>query len=233
MPSSDHPKSTDEKLAVIINDLKDIKPQVKSTNDTVITLQTDMRNMGERVTKVEEKVEKGHECLNVEVISELKTSAKDQSDRFLLDAKADAAHAEKLKNLVKEAATLEADVKDIQRAPRRMFYAMLGIFVTLLSGAGGALWFLSGLNTELKEERVQRAEQIKAIRSEIDSVGVIADPTPIQTEVSELREVVEESNGHEQEFNELCKGMRPYVRRFMRDSLQEQGKRIPTSCYEE
>jgi hypothetical protein len=230
--SSNPPTGTDQKLAVIINDLKDIKPQVKETNDTVIELQTDMKNMGTRVTKVEDKVERGHDCYNVEIISELKTHAKDQSDRFLLEAKSDAEHAEKLKNLVKEAATLEADVKDIQRAPRRMFYAMMGIFVTLLTGAGGAVWFLSGLNTELKEERVQRAEQIQAIRSEIGSVGDIADTTPIQTEVSELREVVESSNGHEEEFNALCDGMRPYVKRFMRDSLIEQGKRVPSSCRE-
>jgi len=224
--------TTDEKLAVIISDLKDIKPQVNETNKAVVGLQVDMRNMGERVSKVEERVEKGHDCHNIEVIAELKTSAKEQSTKFITDAREDAQQAEKIRNLAKEAAALEADVDDIRKGPRRMFYGLIAIVVTLMSSAGMAVWFLSGLNTELKEERLQRAEQIKTIRAEIDSVGVIADPTPLKTEVSELREVVQTSNGHAEEYNAQCEGMSEFEKRFWRDTLIKRGRRIPESCFQ-
>lgn len=224
---------TEEKLAVISTVLQEMKPQVGETNKAVVELKTEMKGMGTRLTKVEDKVDRGHGCLNVDVIAELKTNDREQSQKIETDIQKGIERGAVIKGLTKEAASLEADVEDIKKAPRRMLYGLLGIIITLVGGAGTIVWFLSGLNTEVRFEREQRTEQFKMVKAQIEAVGDVADVAPVRADISELNKAVKVSNGHEEEYNEICLEMPRYMKRFVKTEFLKKGKRIPMSCLEE
>jgi small-conductance mechanosensitive channel len=228
-----------EKMASTINrsarhteQIPDIKKKVEETTRNVVELNVEMRGVSDRVSKVEEKVEKGHECAQVEVISEIKSDQRDTSRKIETDIQHGVKQEAEIKSLKKESASLETDVEEIKKAPRRMFFSLLGMVFTVLTGAGGAIWFLAELSKDVEFERTQRVEQSKRMFDAIKAVGTKADPTPITQEINQLEKTIQVSNGHEQEYNLLCADAPPYEKRVIRKSLRRRGKRIPSSCLE-
>jgi hypothetical protein len=212
--------------------IPDIKKKVDSTSDKVVALDTKMDGVTERVTKVENKVDKGHDCFQVDVIAELKDNHREASQKIEMDVQKGIEQRAKLEALSKEHASTEADVEDIKKAPRRMFFGLLGVIVTIVSGALGASWFLAELQKDVEFEREQRTEQFKRIETQIKAVGSKADTTTVKQTLADIEDEIEESNGHEQRYNALCDGMQRHEKRFMKTTLQKRGKTIPASCLE-
>lgn len=212
--------------------IPEIKKKVESTSEKVIQLDTKFEAERERVTKIENKVEGGHDCYQVDVIAEVKDAQREASQKIEKDVQKGIEQEGKIAALVKEQSETEADVADIKKAPRRMFYGLLGVILTIVTGAGGAIWFLAQLESDVEHEREQRVEQFKRIETQIKQVAQKADPTPVKQALSDLSDDLEEANGHEEEFNRMCDGMGRYEKRFLKTSFSKRGKRVPASCLE-
>lgn len=212
--------------------IPEIVRKVEATGEKVVELKTELKGIGERVTKVEGKVDRGHDCFQVDVIAELKDNQRESSQKIERDIQEGIKTRADLESIVKSTAGTEADVEQIKKAPQRMFWSLLGLITTIVIGAGGAVWFLAELNKDVQFERQQRAEQIQRIESQIKTVATKTDPAPVRQELKALTEVVQTSNGHEEEFNSLCESMTSFEKRFTRETLTRRSKRIPTSCVE-
>jgi len=228
-----------EKMASTINrsarhteKIPELKKKVEETTTKVVELSTEMRGMNERVTKVEGKVDEGHACQIPDTIESLKQSQRETSQKIETDVQHGIKQSGEINLLKKDAAAIGTDIDEIKKAPRRMFYGLVGIVFTILTGAGGAIWFLAELSKDVEFERTQRTEQFDRIEKHIKVVGRRADPTPIRQDIDALERTIEVSNGHEQEYGELCVGMPPYEKRVFKNSLIRRGKRIPISCLE-
>jgi len=224
--------STINKSAKHTEQIPDIKKKVEATSDKVIELNTKMGVTTERITKIEDKVDKGHDCYQIDVIAELKDTQREASQKIEKDVQKGIEQEGKIASLLKETSETEADVEDMKKAPRRMFYGLLGIIATIVTGALGAAWFLAELSKDVEFERTQRADQIKRIETQIQAVAQKADPAPVKQVLENIEDEIEESNGHEERYNSLCDGMPRHEKRFMKSTLIKRGKAIPTSCLE-
>lgn len=230
---------TIDKMARVVNksaghteQIPEIKKKVESTSDKVVVLGTKMDGTIERVTKIENKVDRGHDCFQVDVIAEVKDNQREVSQKIDLDVQKGIEYREKLAGLLKEHSQVEADVQDIKKAPRRMFYGLLGVIVVLISGGLSAAWFLAKLESNVTHESEQRVEQFDRIEAQIVSVGTKSDMAPVKQALAELEEEIETSNGHAEAYNHLCSGMTRYEKRFMKSALTRRGRRIPPTCSE-
>jgi hypothetical protein len=212
--------------------IPEIVKKVEATGDKVVELKTEVRGMGERVTKIESKVDRGHDCYQVDVIAEVKDTQRMNIQKIEQDIQEGIKTRAQLDGIIKTTVATEADVEEIKKSPRRMFYGLIGVIVTIAVGVGGAVWFLAELNKDVEFERAQRTEQIGRIEAQIKTVATRADPSTVHQEIRTLTKAVQVSNGHEEEFNRLCEEMTNYEKRFTRDMLRRRGKRAPTSCLE-
>lgn len=224
--------STVNKSARFTEQIPEIKRKVDSTSGKVIELDTKMSVTTERMAIIENKVDRGHDCYQVDVIAELKDDQRDASQKIDTDVQKGIEQREKLAALTKEHASTEADVEDIKKAPRRMFYSLLGVIVVLVSGGLSAAWFLAQLERNVIHEQQQREERDQRIENQIKTLATKVDPAPVQRDLKTLTKAVKVSNGHEEEFNSLCSKMTNYEKRFTRDTLRKRLGRVPESCLE-
>lgn len=210
--------------------IPEIKRKVNSTGDKVVELDTKMMAVTHRLTRVEDKVDEGHSCQKEEIISEIRENQREVSQKMELDVQKGVRQSGEISALREGQSTIIGDVQDIKRAPQRMFYGLIGIVVTVLLGAGGAIWFLAELNKDVEFERTQRTQEFKRIESQIKSVGERSDNTPVKLAIEELEVEIEESGGQEKRYDSLCEGMMYHERRYMKKTLMKRGRRIPESC---
>ncbi len=210
--------------------IPDIEQDIKKTGKDIVRLETKMDGVCGRVEKVEEKVDQPHDCFQIDVLAQLKQDQREASQKIDTDINKGVAQKSALEALQREHSETEADVEDIKKAPRRMFYGLVAIVITLLTGAGGLIWFIAELNKDVQHERSVRVEQYKRIESGLNKIARTSNTAPVKQAISELTEEVEESNGHAQEFDRLCDDMQRHEKRQMRDLLIRRGKRVPRSC---
>ena len=212
--------------------IPEIQKKVEGTSTKVIELGVKLENIGDRVSKAENKIEQGHDCYQSETISELKSAQKEANDKIETDAREGIEHKAKLDRLTSISDSIETDVEEIKKAPRKLFAALMGILITVLSGLGGAIWFLAELNKDVEFERARREEQFKGIEKQLTGIGIKVDPRPITSGIKRLENTVKASSEDEEEFNSLCISMSYSEKRFIRGTLLRRGKKIPTSCLE-
>lgn len=204
-----------------------IERKVDATSDKVIELNTKFAGTSERVNKIEDKVDQGHRCVQIDVISELKDSQREASQKIELGTRNDIAGVARLDHVERLATATESDVEEIKKAPRKMFLSFVGVVLTVASGFIGGIWFLAELGKDVEFERAQRTEQMQRIELQVKSLGKKADPTPIKQELRELGRAVTNSRD---EFNNLCVGLSPGEKRALVKLFRRRGREIPTSC---
>lgn len=207
-----------------------IERRVEQTGKDIVKLETKLDGVTKRVTRIEGRVDRGHDCFQVDAIAELKDSQREASQKIEKDVQKGIQQAEQLASLAKESAGHNVDIEDMKKTPRRMFFGLIGIIVTILTGAGGAVWFLAELSRDVEHERELRVNSIKRIETQISTIATKADTAPVKQAIEDLADEVEESNGHAEEFNRLCEGMPSHERRYMKTTLLRRGKRVPQSC---
>jgi len=204
-----------------------IERKVDSTSDKVIELDTKLAVASERVNKIEGKVDQGHQCVQIDVISELRDGHRSALRRIETGAHKAIEGAVRLDSVVKSAASTEEDVEEIKKAPKKMFYSLIGVLVTVAFGLGGGIWFLAELSKDVEFERVQRMEQMQRIEVQVKALGRKTDPAPIKQELQELGRAV--TNSHD-EYNKLCVGLSSGEKRALGSLFRRRGKKIPASC---
>lgn len=228
--SIDKISSAVNKSAKHTEQIPEIKKKVDSTSDKVVALDTKMDAVTGRVTKVEDKVDRGHDCFQVDVIAELKDGQREASQKIEKDVQKGIKQAGEIAILKKDTSEVEADVSDIKKAPRRMFYGLVGLIVTVILLGLAGYRFVIEMRKDVEFERTQRTEQFKRLEGQVKAVGQKADTTPIKNEIDQLERAVKVSNGHEEEYNRLCDTMSSPEKRQFRGVLMRRGKRIPRSC---
>ena len=218
--------------ATFTEQIPDIKKKVDDTATKVIELDLKMGLTTERMGRVEAKVEAGHPCPQAKIVGNLQDLQRETSAKIEKDVQKGIAQAGKIAAVVKDQAQIEADVTDIRKAPRRMFYGLIGVIVVLISGGFSAAWFLAKLEANVVHERTQRSAQYKRIESQIKTVGRNSNVGPMKQALVDLEHEIEISNGHERAYNRLCLGMSRGEKVFMRGALSKQGRRLPPSCLE-
>lgn len=225
------------RMAPHVSLVPEVKEKVEETATRVTRVEEKLEANRERVAELDKKVHtavnRAHDCHQVSVIAEIKDSQREASQKIEKDIQKGIEMKAELAGLVKASASMESDVEEIKKTPQRLLWGILGLIVTIISGAGGAVWFLAELNKDVQFEREQRREQISRIESQIKTVATKADPAPIRQEISQLTKTVAVSNGYEEEFNRICDDMPPSDKRILRSTLSKRGKkRIPSSCLE-
>lgn len=210
--------------------IPDIEHDIKKTGKDIVRLETKMDGVCGRVEKVEAKVDQPHDCFQVGVLARLEQNQREASQKIETDVNKGIEQKAELAALSKEHSETAADVEDIKKAPRRMFYGLIGLVLTVFTLGAGGLWFLAELNKDVEHEREVRIEQYKRIETGLSKIARTSNTAPVKQAISKLTEEVEESNGHAQEFELLCDGMQSREKRQMRDILMRRGKRVPRSC---
>jgi hypothetical protein len=199
----------------------------------------------ERVTRVEEKTagntskvsalerrvsdsSKPHDCSHDSTLKELRIDSKSTASRLEQGARVGVEHSTKLEGLEKTVSGVESDIEDIKQSPKRVVLGMASIIVTLLTMAGGAVWFLAELNKDVEFERTQRA----AIQEQIKTMAKRADHGPVLKRLESLEKGMNITQEWEEGYNQLCNGMTRQERRFMKNMLRRRGKAVPDSCLE-
>lgn len=209
-------------------------------------IETKLDGAVERVTRVEEKVDtnkdrvnaldrritaesgKPHDCHQTGTIGQIKADQREVTQKLEKDMQAGVVQGTKLGGLEKTVAEVETDISEIRRAPRRMLFGIAGIILTLVTTAGGAVWFLAELNKDVEFERAQRTR----IENQIKTMGDRADHRPVLKRLESLERNVDRSQEWERGYNQICKGMTRQKRRFMKNMLRRRGKAVPSSCLE-
>jgi hypothetical protein len=230
---------TVRKVAICVNasaehtkQIPSINEKVNKTSLKVVQLDTKLEEMGKRVERIDTKVDGGHDCFQVENITELKESLLRTDLKLTEGNTVGVRNAASLKSLKEVQAATKSDVEDIKKSPRRMFYGLLGVILAIAGAGSSAVWFLAALQKDVEFERTQRVEQFKRIESNIKAVGVQVDSAPIKIGLKALERAVKSSNGHEEAYNSLCVDMRNYEKRFVRETLIKRGRVMPLSCVE-
>lgn len=212
--------------------IPDIRNKVEITREKVIALDTKMGAVTERVAKVEDRVSAGHACQIPDTIEALKHSQRDSSQKLDITLQKDAKQSGEIRALKEDTVNILSDVADIKRAPQRLFYGLLGIVITLLTGAAGAVWFIAALSAEVEFERNRRTEQFQRIEQQLKGVARNTNPTPVIEQVEKLERTVRNSDGLEEEYNALCADMPFHEKRVFAKVLKRRGRRVPRSCLE-
>ena len=219
--------------ALHIERIPEIQRKVETTSERVIELKTEVRGLGERVTRIEGKVDLGHTCQQAEIISEIKDSQRETSRKIETDIQKGIAQAGEIAVLRKESSVTLADVEDIKRAPRRLLYGIIGLVITTFTGLGSGIWFLAELSKDVEHERESRTEQISRVERQLTVIGQKVDTVPlpaVKQAITELAAEVERSNGHAHEYETLCDGFAEREKRRVGEALLRSGKRVPRSC---
>lgn len=207
-----------------------IRKKVEYTREKLVQLDTKMDYTTERVAKIEDKVDRGHDCYQQPIITELKKGQSRNSVKVEEDAVRNAEQSSKLKSLSKEVATTIVELDDIKKAPRRMFYGLIGIIITIISTCMGAVWFVSKLTSEVEHEQKQRSEQFKRLESEIKTMSKKSDTTPVKSAIKSLGSDLEDTYGHTRAYESICIDMNDYEKRVVKKALLKRGSKIPISC---
>lgn len=207
--------------------LPDIQKKVESMGVSVVEVRAEMRGMGNRVSRIEEKVDKPHVCYQVDSISEVKGRQRDASSRMRVETAALTETKTKLDATVEDVANLTGEIEIIRAGPRRMFYGLIGVILSILMSVGGLVWFLAELNKDVEFERVQRTQEFKRLEAHREN-GAKA----IRRDIDELSRAVKVSVAREEDFDLLCEGMRSSEKRVFRTTLQRRRKPVPPSCIE-
>lgn len=228
--SIDKMASTINRSARHTEQIPDIKRKVEDTSVKVVELDTKMTTANTRITRVEDKVDEGYSCQKEDIISEIKENQREASQKIEHDVQKGVKQSGEIATLRKSQTSLETDVDDIKKVPRKLFFSFI---VTLLTLGGGGIWFLAELSNAVEHERELRQEQFKRIETQIESVGNKSDNAPVQNAIAKLEDEIEETGIREKQYNGLCKDMTYYERKFVRTTLKRQNKSIPVSCLEQ
>lgn len=223
--------NTVNKSAWHIEKIPDIQEKIEVTGSKIVELDIKMGSVWDRISKVESKVDDRHRCEKKSSIDDLKTRQRQTEEKIMAKLGEGAAHRAQIDSMSRMITDTEADVEEIKRAPRKMLYTLIALIATLLTGSGGAVWFLAELTKDVEFERVQRTEQFDRIEKRIKEVGKKYDTTPVRAAIKSLEEEIEASDNREKVYDDLCKGMTMNERKLLRLTLKRRDKRIPTSCF--
>lgn len=207
--------------------IPDVQKKMDSMGVKVVELKTEMHGMGDRVSRMEKKVDRPHDCYQVDVIAEVKDKQRDASGRIRADGSKLIEASTKLDGISDDVANLNKEIEAVREGPRRLLYGLLGIIFTIITSVGGLLWFLAELGKDVEFERVQRTEQLKRIENQSKR-----EYKAIRHNIDELTQSVRVSVAREEDFDLMCKGMRSGEKRLLRVTLNRRGRPVPSSCLE-
>lgn len=177
---------------------KEAKEAAAKANQTIevvhTKLGTQMDNIDRRVGKVEDR---GHDCAQVAIITELRESSLETRRKVETDIQEGVKTRERLDNTRNDLEAVDKEVKSFSTARRNFFLSLIGVGVFLISTVGSLIWFLSSLDAQVGHEQRERQESYNRLEQQLTKMGKVADTQPVQEKLSNLTKAVRASNGHE------------------------------------
>lgn len=222
------------RMAGPVSQIPEVRDQVEETATRVTRVEEKVEASKQRISKLDNKiqkaVEKSHSCHQVGTLSEMRDVQREVVQKVDKDLFEGVKMKTKLESLEKNVSTAGADIDEVKKAPQKLFYSMIGVIVTILAGAGGAIWFLAELNKDVEFERSQRTEQIDRIESQIKEVKFKSNIEPVKIEMEKMEKNIDSLSVNTKAFNELCDGMTKFDKMAIRNTLKRRKRRIPISC---
>jgi hypothetical protein len=165
MPADEITQVTDQrsmykKLEKLDGVLQQIKVTLSSYNDSLIELNTTMITIDGRVDRVEKYVDKGHDCYQVDMISNVyegnKQIAATMNDYLGSSIKVE----EKIKHI-------EHDVGVIKGNRKWLVGVIITLLVPILGSIGSAIWLAATLNTKVEAQEEIRRQQLDRVENSI------------------------------------------------------------------
>lgn len=178
-----------------VKEAKEASRQALQKVEVVHTkLGTQMDNMDRRVGKVEDR---GHDCAQVAIITELRESSLETRRKVETDIHEGIKTRERLDSTRNDLESVDREIKSFSTARRNFVLSLIGVGVFLVSTVGSLIWFLSALDTQVENEQQERQESYQRLEEQLTKMGKVADTQPVQEKLTNLAKAVRESNGHE------------------------------------
>lgn len=116
--------------------------------------------------------------------------------------------------------------------------ALIGVVVAALGAGGSSVWWAAQTDAAVDQNKEAdeefREQQQKTNAKQAKAIGAVnTSLTKVSKSFNALKHTIEDSNGHEIEFNQLCVGMSKRDRQNQLKIFERQGRapdKVPTSC---
>lgn len=172
-------------------------PEVRSLAEAAkegnVRVEERVRAIDDRVTRVEKKLDNGHDCSKLSTLQRLEAADAVLVERVQDGIEASIKARERLVvasgriDKANEAISKNADGK------RHVLFAMVGVVMTVLAGLGGAVWFFSSLNTAVARDRVEGTKQFRHITIQIKAIEEKLDNSKVEAQIRALETAVQRS----------------------------------------
>ena len=140
-----------------VKELPDIKSKVEATGRHLTDIGSKVEVLDNRVNRVEQRLDHGHDCYQVDVIAKISENGKKSAADLQTDIQSGIKVGEKLNYI-------EENVKSIQSGSKWLVGTLVGLALPILGSIGSAIWFAADLSARMEaQERTQqqRMEQVE------------------------------------------------------------------------
>ncbi len=138
--------------------IPEIKTKVYASSEKLIELNTIVVAMDERVDRVEQRIDHGHDCYQVDTISNVSESSKQIAATIHDYLESSIKASEKVKRI-------EDDVREIKGNRKWLIGVIIGLLVPMLGSIGSAIWLAATLNERVETQEAVRRQQIERVES--------------------------------------------------------------------
>lgn len=225
--------STQTPLESDLNDLYDSMNKIIDGQDSLVVGQvkhtTQLDSTNERITRIEDRVDQGHDCRQGNNIKRIEKSIDVIEEEIKRDIRAGIKHGGRLE-------TVENSVNKQEARSRNSWILAISMFMGLLGSGIGVVYGYGTLQTNVANDRTVNAAQHKIFTKSIESANKRVEDSQsrntkqIESQIHSLRVELASSNGHAERYESVCEGMRSYEKRVQRNLMSKHGRRVPESC---
>lgn len=143
-----------------VGDIPEIKTKVVSSSEKLIELNILVGTMDERVDRVEQQIDKGHDCYQVDTISNVSESSKQIAATIHDYLESSIKASEKVKRI-------EDDVREIKGNRKWLIGIVIGLLIPMLGSIGSAIWLAATLNARVEAQEAVRRQQLERVESAV------------------------------------------------------------------
>lgn len=157
-------------IASYVAQIPEVRSLAEAANEGNIRVEERVKALDDRVTRVETKLEEGHDCSKVNTLQRLEAADVSLGAKMQEEIQGSIKHREKLSQVTLSLEKANEAIARNAAVKRQLWIGTLGILLTVLTGMGGAIWFLATLNTEVSRDRSESTKQFNGITTQIKTL---------------------------------------------------------------
>lgn len=151
-----------QKTSRFVSEIPEVKDKVNATGDKVIELKAQIGGLDTRVIGLERRMERPHDCYQIDIISRLSEREKQSSATLEESVLGDIKVAEKINYI-------ERDVTDIKGSKKWLIGVMVGLLFPVLGSIGSAIWLAASLSEKVEAQEQLQRQGINQVKSAVVS----------------------------------------------------------------